>query len=153
MAAKVRSIRSTRELSRAVRRSQTAVVKWLKHPTWRFGRGPWSVADIPAIEQWAAQNLAPNPAAGEAIGSPRSGETPQNQVRILQAAHLTLKLKEIQKELHRVDECELRRKRQILAIKNRLLGEVDGLSISPESVDVVRTWLEGILTDFHHGNG
>jgi hypothetical protein len=146
-----KTIKSTRELAVAMGRSQPAVLKWLRHEDWTFGRGPWSPKQVQAIREWAATTLAPNPAAGSELRG--SGDTPTNQLKRVKAAREMFFLKRDQKELHRVDECQARRVRQIHAIKNRLFGELDGLPLPPAQIDIVRNWLTRIAEDFNAGIG
>lgn len=66
--------RTQRELAAAVGRSQPAVLKWIRHPTWPFGAtGPWDVA---AVKKWAA-GLQEDRAADAAAPS-NGGAAPQD---------------------------------------------------------------------------
>ena len=146
----VRKIKSTRELARAIGGiSQTAICKWLKHENWSFGRGPWATDQIPKIRKWAEKTLSPNPAARESRN--RSAEqSPTNFLKLIKGQREALAYKRDLNELHRVDECELRRVRQLQIMKNRLLGEIDGLP-EPLTRESIRSWIETILTEWSHG--
>jgi hypothetical protein len=149
--AKSKTIRSTRELAAAVGRSQPAVLKWLKHEAWTFGRGPWNAAQVEQIKAWATANLSPNPAPGSRQSSQQGEESAGTALKRVKAAREGLKLAAERGDLHRVDECEMRRSRLLRALNARLFGELDGLPISPESIDIVRKWMTEIFTEFAQG--
>ena len=74
-----RQVSGLRQLGRAVGKSHVAVSKWLEHPRWQFGRGPWTRDQIRQIQSWAATTLAPNRAAGD---GPGRGDGKLSQARL-----------------------------------------------------------------------
>ena len=45
-------------LGRQVRRSPSTVHGYLSHPAWRWGRGPWSEAQVREINEWIPQTFS-----------------------------------------------------------------------------------------------
>jgi len=146
MAAK--TISGARDLGRAVGRSHTAVLKWLKHPEWTFGRGPWAFRTVEQIKTWAARTLAEDPAAGD---GPAVGGDQHRQLKdlpISKQVDVGLKLsrkKRVDFDLdvdkgvyHLVDECSRRRLRQIHEVKTALLNMPDGLPVDADTKTMIK---------------
>src|SRR5690606_13368761 len=66
-------VTSIRQLAATIGVSAPAVLKWFEHPTWTFGRGPWSGQQVAEIRQWRARTLQPDPAR-DLGGSPALGD-------------------------------------------------------------------------------
>lgn len=53
-----------RALARALDRSPSTILKWLRHPDWVFFRKPpWPTDQLPEMLRWAEKNLRPAPDA------------------------------------------------------------------------------------------
>lgn len=125
-------ITSARELAKRLGKSGVAVSRWLKHPSWKFGHGPWPAARVAEIELWARKTLSPNP--GESAGRPQAGRPkltmadldPRQQVDLALKAE-KLKAAQFKREheqglYHRVDQCERDRVQRVLELKNAFLA-------------------------------
>ena len=104
------------------------------------------------MKRWAQRTLSPDNSSSAVRLQETNEESPKTRNWKLKNNKLTIELAETMKQVHRVDECAMRRARQIQAIKTRLFSELEGLPIPVEHIDLVRSWLLGIVTDFHSGN-
>ncbi|CAN5388134.1 hypothetical protein BH09PLA1_BH09PLA1_25890 [soil metagenome] len=147
MPAKPNQIGSVRQLSRELKLSHTAVLKWLADPRWKFGGSPWSRTLLPAMKRWQALNLADDPAADSDAGA--SGQisvrdlAPDKRAKmarvLVQTQRDQVKLQIEKGQVHRVDECERRRLRQIHAVKQELLGAHE--SMPADTPPSIREWV------------
>src|SRR5437867_2893513 len=53
-------IHSIRQLGKAIGRSHTAACRWVSHPEWPFGVGPWPRSLVARMKTWAEQTLSPD---------------------------------------------------------------------------------------------
>lgn len=111
---------------------------------------------VPEMQAWAARTLAPDPASpdgAEQLATERKHKLTFKEMGMVARIRRDNVWTEKQLEnLHRIDECRLRRVRQLKYFSSRLFGELDGLAMPPECIDVVRTWLAGIFEDISRGD-
>lgn len=156
-------IRGVRQLGVAVGRSRTAISdNWIGHPEWPYGPGPWPVSLVPQMQAWAERTLSIDPAKKSPNVNARGSANADvkrlaalSRIATEQTRQRTEQLRQadLLKEVHRVDECKLRRTRQIQTLKNRLFGELPGLPLPEEHRTIVQEWLMGLVTEFAGGGG
>jgi hypothetical protein len=155
---------SVRELARRVGRSHTAVTKWLADPRFPVARrGPWDAATVARIREWAATTLEPDRAAegpggaGESAAAAAGLGDASNQSKAklaltVEKVKALKQAREIKAGLyHVVADCEARRMRQIIAVRDELLN----VAAAAPFDQVVRDWIEqrmvGICERFARG--
>jgi len=69
-------IASIRKLAKHVGRSHTAVCRWVSHPDWPFGAGPWSTSMVTKMKAWANETLMPDYSREPYIGNSKRREKP-----------------------------------------------------------------------------
>ena len=136
-----------RELARRVGRSHTAVTKWLADPRFPSARrGPWDAATVERIREWAEATLEPDRAAvaGEsaAAAAGLAEASSQSKAKLALTVEKVKALKqarEIKGGLyHLVADCESRRMRQIIAVRDELLN----VAAAAPFDQVVKDWIE-----------
>jgi transcriptional regulator with XRE-family HTH domain len=135
----MKSIKSQRDLAKALGKSQAAVGKWLNDRRWPFSKsGPWSADDVKKIREWAKRTLASDPAAkvvaaAAAVPLRITDLDPERQL------DMALKMEKVETSklrrdmmvdgYHRVDDCNRHRARQVREVRAQLL-ELDQLILS-----------------------
>lgn len=106
--------KSIRALGRLLDVSDTAVRKWLRHPTWPFSRRPpW---DPELVKAWRREHV--DTADGGTGASSRAAKTEAARERTLLVRQRRL----IEGgQFHDAEKCQQRTIRQILELKGRLL--------------------------------
>lgn len=158
--------KSQRELAKAVGKSQPAILKWIRDDRWPFSKtGPWDVAQVQA---WASRTHGPNapatpPLAASRQTTPRPTNadpvadlTPERQAKLalslekLETAKLANQLR--RGEVHSIQECQSRRVRQVLELRNELLSIADTvgqqLGLDTDQREILRGHLLGLCRKF-----
>jgi hypothetical protein len=154
------TINSARGLAIRVCRSHTAVIGWLKHPEWSFGRGPWKAKDVPKILHWAAVTLPPDPSrpgGDEEDSSPRAGiaamtkSDAQKLAALARTEKTRVETQILKKQMHSVEACESRRLRQFEDLKRRFIDLPNALPFSAPDRKLVNEAILRILQDLADG--
>ena len=149
-------ITSARQLAELVERSNVAVSKWLKDSRWQFGPPPWPRAVVPQIKAWAAEMLAPNPAAGMVAADPMDARTERRaKIRLLieRGTKLQIERQLLTGDLIRRQDVEDRECRQAQAVKQELMGakllalKMEGLTLLQREI-LLENWARGVCNKF-----
>ena len=139
---------SARALARVVGKSASAVRKWISRRDWPYGRGPF---DIALVQKWMQVHLKRDPA--QRYHDAQRGVKPDElslldrarTANYLEAARIReLKRRQIEGQLHDVADCEARRRRQILLVRNALTRTLPR-TLAAELVGRARGDMERIL--------
>jgi hypothetical protein len=117
-------ITSLRAAAKAIGRSPSTMRKWLSRRDWPFGRGPFNIEQL---RKWMELHLRRDPA--QRYHDAQKGIDPREVTELERvrawsyeesARTRQIKRKELENQLHDVEECRVRRRRQILAVRNTL---------------------------------
>lgn len=142
--------RSIRQLAATIGVTAPAVLKWLEHPAWRFGRGPWTAQQVEQIRAWRAATLQPDPAKEleGTTGDDLRNLGPERRAKVLRALASAQKTK-LETEIlagkyHRIDECERRQVLKVQRVRDALLNVAKVLPLDPasQSADQIRQLIQ-----------
>lgn len=156
--------KSQRELAREVGKSQPAILKWIRDDRWPFSKtGPWDVRQVQAWAQKTHGANAPDgapgshpPLAASRQSDPVADLTPERQAKLalslekLEGIKLSNQLRRGQ--LHSIDDCQARRVKQVIELRNELLAMADAigpqLGLDPDQRQILHGRLLGICRKF-----
>lgn len=152
--------KSQRELAKACGKSQPAVLKWIRDDRWPFSKtGPW---DVEKVKAWASRTHGPNapdpnpPFAASRASDPVADLTPERQAKLalslekLEGIKIANQLK--RSELHSIQECQARRVKQVIELRNELLAIADvagnQLGLDSDQREILRGHLLALCRKF-----
>lgn len=124
-------------LGRALGVSKNVAHKYVGDPRWPFGRGPWAASTLERMQAWRQMELKKQLDVGDSNPQSLEAISPQTRLKMAKIQQEVIGKKidnELkQKKLHNVEDCKLRRIRQIEHVKGEIFAIVDR---SPHAADV-----------------